>query len=172
MSAEEALAASLAKDPQPALRQVALVDAEGRSAAHTGKACDGWCGHEVGKNYAAAGNMLANGKVVSELARGFEATEDSGLSLAERLLRCLEAAQAAGGDKRGKQSSALYIVDTEDYAKIDLRVDDNPDPIVELRRLYDIYGSFAEVLAGLPSKADPAGKIGADFLRERGLMAE
>ncbi len=167
-SAEEALQASLAKDPRPELRQLAIVDATGRSAAHTGEACDGWCGHKIGNNFAAAGNMLANGKVVDELARVFEETE--GQPLAERLLQCLEAAQAAGGDKRGKQSSALYIVDTEDYAKIDLRVDDHPEPVKELQRLYSIYGDFEEVLSGLPSKANPAGEIGDEFLRKRGLM--
>ncbi len=172
-SAEEALRNSLAKDPRPQIRQLAIVDAQGHSAAHTGEACDTWCGHQTGANYAAAGNMLANGDVVAEIARVFEETEAGDLPLADRLLRCLEAAQAVGGDKRGKQSAALLIVDTEDYPKIDLRVDDHPDPVAELRRLYEIYrDEFAEVLAGLPSKANPAGEIGEDFLREHGLMAE
>jgi uncharacterized Ntn-hydrolase superfamily protein len=171
--AAEALRNSLAKDPRPQIRQLAVVDAQGRSAAHTGEACDTWCGHKTGLNYAVAGNMLANGDVVAEMARVFEETEGSELPLAERLMKCLEAAQAVGGDKRGKQSAALLVVDTEDYAKIDLRTDDHPDPVAELRRLYELYQSdFAEVLAGLPSKANPAGEIGEDFLREHGLMAE
>lgn len=172
-SAEEALRNSLARDPRPQLRQLAVVDAQGRSAAHTGEWCDTWCGHQVGTNYAAAGNMLANGEVVAEMARVFEETEGSDLPLAERLIRCLEAAQAAGGDKRGKQSAALLIVDTEDYPKIDLRVDDHPDPVVELRRLYELYRrDFEPILAGLPSKANPAGEIGEDYLRERGITID
>jgi uncharacterized Ntn-hydrolase superfamily protein len=172
-SAEAALRNSLARDPRPQIRQLAIVDAQGRSAAHTGEACDTWCGHQTGANYAAAGNMLANGDVVAEMARVFEETEGSGLPLAERLLQCLEAAQAVGGDKRGKQSAALLIVDTEDYPKIDLRVDDHPDPVAELSRLYKLYhDEFEQVLAGLPSKANPAGEIGQEFLRQHGLLAE
>lgn len=171
--AEEALRNSLAKDPRPKLRQLAIVDAQGRSAAHTGEWCDTWCGHQTGANYATAGNMLANGDVVAEMARVFEETEGNDLALADRLLRCLEAAQAAGGDKRGKQSAALLVVDTEDYPKIDLRVDDHPDPVAELRRVYQLYQSeFEEALAGLPSKANPAGEIGEDFLRERGILTD
>ena len=165
MSAAEALQASLARDPRPQLRQLAVVDALGGSAAHTGEWCDTWCGHKVGPNYAAAGNMLAGPEVVDELARVFEETEGSNLPLAERLLRALEAGQAAGGDKRGKQSAALLIVDTEDYPKIDLRVDDHPDPVPELRRLYELYRSdFEEILAGLPTRKNPAGVIGEDFI--------
>ncbi len=172
-SAEEALQNSLARDPRPQLRQLAIVDAQGRSAAYTGEWCDTWCGHRTGPNYAAAGNMLANGDVVAEMARVFEETEGSDLSLAERLLRCLEAAEAAGGDKRGKQSAALLIVDTEDYPKIDLRVDDHPDPVAELRRIYELFMSdFAAVLEGLPTKANPAGEIGEDYLRERGIITD
>lgn len=167
MSAQEALEASIARDPRPQLRQLAVVDAQGRSAAHTGEWCDTWCGHRVGTNYAAAGNMLAGPEVVEEVARVFEETEGSDLPLAERLLRALEAGQAAGGDKRGKQSAALLIVETEDYPKIDLRVDDHPEPVPELRRLYELYQSdFAEILAGLPTRDNPAGAIGDDFIPE------
>ena len=172
-SAEEALRNSLTKDPRPQLRQLAIVDAQGRSAAHTGEWCDTWCGHQAGLNYAAAGNMLANGDVVAELARVFEETEGSDLPLAKRLMRCLEAAQAVGGDKRGKQSAALLVVDTEGYPKIDLRVDDHPDPVTELHRIYELFRTeFEETLAGLPSKADPAGKIGEDYLREKGIIPD
>ena len=172
-AAEAALENSLAQDPRPEIRQLAVVDAQGGSAAYTGQACDSWCGHTTGLNYAAAGNMLANGEVISEMARVFEETEGGDLDLAERLVRCLEAGQAAGGDKRGKQSSALLIMGTEDYPKIDLRVDDHADPVSELRRLYQIHlAEFAEVLAALPTKANPAGEIGEDFLREHGLMKD
>lgn len=173
MSAEAAMEASLARDPQPAIRQVAVVDAQGGSAAFTGETCDTWCGHATGNNYAAAGNMLANGDVVNELARVFTETEGADLPLAERLVRCLEAAQAVGGDKRGKQSAALLIVDTEDYPKLDLRVDDNPDPVVELRRLFTLFQDEFEVaLEGLPTKANPAGTFDEESLREQGLIAE
>jgi uncharacterized Ntn-hydrolase superfamily protein len=171
-SAEEAMRSSLAQDPRPQVRQLAVVDAQGRSAAFTGDECDSWCGHQTGNNYATAGNMLANGDVVSEMARVFEATEETDLALAERLLRCLEAAQAAGGDKRGKQSAALLIVDTEDYPKIDLRVDDHPDPVAELRRLYELHRrDYEPILAGLPSKANPAGRIDEIFQEQQAAQS-
>lgn len=161
LSAQEAIEASLARDPRPDLRQVLAVDAQGRAAAHTGENCDTWRGHRVGPNFAAAGNMLAGPAVVDAMAEAFTATEGQDLPLAERLLRCIEAGEAAGGDKRGKQSAALLVVDTEDYPLIDLRVDDHAEPVTELRRIYGVYWrDYAEVLKKLPTRANPAGSRG------------
>lgn len=138
------------------IRQAHCVDREGRVAAHTGTGCVDWCGHRLGQGFSVAGNMLAGAAVVD---RTFE-TYQAGLArpFADRMLDALDAGQAAGGDKRGKQSAALRIYSSEDYPDIDLRVDDHPEPLVELRRLYAMfvadYQMFREVL---PTRARPAG---------------
>ncbi len=161
LPAPEALAASLARDPRPDLRQLVVVDAAGRSAAHTGENCDTWRGHRVGPNFAAAGNMLSGPAVLDAMVETFTATEDLDLPLAERLLRCLEAGEAAGGDKRGKQSAALLVVEEEDYPLLDLRVDDHREPVAELRRIYGVYlRDYADILRRLPTRANPAGSRG------------
>ena len=135
-----ALAAAIASDPFNARRQVGVVDASGRAANHTGAECMVWAGGLTGHTYAVQGNILTGEAVVREMARAFEAS--TGM-LAERLMGSLEAGQAAGGDKRGEQSAAL-VVERQGYAAetglgidrvIDLRVDDHPHPIGELRRL-------------------------------------
>jgi uncharacterized Ntn-hydrolase superfamily protein len=123
-------------------RQLGVVDAAGRAATYTGAACLDWAGGRTGKGYAAQGNILVSAATVDALAETFEATE--GAPLAARLVRCLRAAQAAGGDRRGQQSAALYVVkagagyDGSDLL-VDLRVDDHPQPIEELERLLDLH---------------------------------
>jgi len=117
------------------VRQLHVMDATGRSAAHTGRACIEYCGHRSGPAYSVAGNMLAGPQVLEETARVFE--EASALPLAERLIAALEAGQRAGGDKRGKQAAALLIHTTEDYPFLSLRVDDHAEPIAELRRIVE-----------------------------------
>ena len=139
-----ALDRALADDPGRESRQLGVVTADGRAAAHTGSECLAWAGHRVGDGYAVQGNILAGEAVVSELERAFLET---GGSLAERLVAALEAAQAAGGDARGQQSSALVVERTGAAAEsregidrvCDLRVEDHPEPIVELRRLLGIH---------------------------------
>jgi len=142
-SADEVVASLVAGDERPAIRQLGVVDATGRAAAHTGAECIPACGHLVGDGYTVQGNLLAGEAVVQEMARAFEAGAGA---LCQRLLAALEAGQAAGGDKRGEQSAAL-IVERSGYAQetrlgidrvIDLRVDDHPHPIAELRRLLDL----------------------------------
>jgi uncharacterized Ntn-hydrolase superfamily protein len=124
-------------------RQVGVVDRHGGSASYTGPACLDWAGHRNGPGYAAQGNILVGAETVDALASTFEAT--GGRPLAERLIDCLAAAQAAGGDKRGQQSASLLIAERDGgYARlsdvvIDLRVDDHPCPIDELRRLYGLH---------------------------------
>ncbi len=137
-------------------RQLHLIDAQGRLAAHTGAACIDWCGHFVGRGYSVAGNMLAGPRVLEDTAAAYAA--GATLPFAERLLAALAAGEAAGGDKRGKQAAALLVCTTECYPALDLRVDDHADPIVELRRLYErSLERFQPFLACLPRRDNPVG---------------
>jgi uncharacterized Ntn-hydrolase superfamily protein len=137
-------------------RQVHLIDAAGRVAAHTGAACIDWCGHLAGDGWSVAGNMLAGPHVLEQTAGTYEA--QARLSFAERLLAAMQAGEDAGGDKRGKQGAALLIYTSEDYAWLDLRVDDHPDPLLELRRLFDkSLERFQPFVSCLPSRGRPAG---------------
>ncbi len=129
-------------DAERAHRQLGVVDGQGRSASYTGVECSEWAGHRTGPGYAAQGNILVSGDTVDALAEAFEAPTSK--PLAERLLDCLDAAQAAGGDRRGQQSAAILVVGPgQGYAGlsdsvVDLRVDDHHRPLEELRRLYGI----------------------------------
>ena len=142
---DAALDRALADDGARETRQLGVVTLEGRAAAHTGADCLPWAGHRVGDGYAVQGTILAGEAVVTEMERVF--VETSGASLAERLVSALESAQAAGGDRRGQQSSAIVVeragAAAESREGIDriceLRVDDHPEPIVELRRLLGIH---------------------------------
>jgi uncharacterized Ntn-hydrolase superfamily protein len=162
--------AALAKGVDPALiidtltsgdegrdhRQLHLVNAGGNAAAYTGGACIDWCGHKLGAGFSVAGNMLAGPQVIAATAEAYEA--GSGMPFAERLLAALAAGEAAGGDKRGKQAAALLTYTTEDYCALDLRVDDHPEPIQELQRLYQkSLERFQPFSACLPSRKHPAG---------------
>ena len=125
-----------------------------------------WCGHTVRDGFSVAGNMLAGAAVVQDSAVAFE--RSAGRPLAERLLIALRAGDAAGGDKRGKQSAAMLIHDAEDYALIDIRVDDHPDPLAELARLLAVNAMrFAHYRKVMPSRAHPAGVIGRDEIERR-----
>lgn len=127
-------------DPSKANRQIGIVDATGAAATFTGEECQDWAGGLTGDGYAVQGNILAGEAVIAGMAEAFEKTDGV---LAERLLSALEAGQAAGGDKRGKQSAALLIVhENWGYARLndrfrDIRVDEHETPIVELRRVYE-----------------------------------
>ena len=143
-SPEAAIAIALADDEQRETRQLGVVRADGASAAHTGSECNAWAGHRTGAGYAVQGNILVSEDVVSEMERAFLSAAGS---LAERLVSALEAGQAAGGDSRGQQSAAVVVerpgaaADTRERIDrvCDLRVDDHPEPIAELRRLLDIH---------------------------------
>jgi uncharacterized Ntn-hydrolase superfamily protein len=155
-TAEATVEALVAEDAGRDHRQLHVMDAAGRFAAHTGAACVDWCGHRIGAGYSVAGNMLAGPGVVSETARAFEAAAH--LPLARRMIGAMMAGEAAGGDKRGKQSAALLIHDGEDYPLYDLRVDDHPDPLAELQRLRQVAGErYLHFRKRMPSKAQPAG---------------
>ena len=143
LSADEVVQRLVAEDPGREQRQLGVVDADGRGATYTGGDCHAWAGGRVGPGYAAQGNILVSGATVDALAATFEST--AGGPLAERLLDCLDAAQAAGGDRRGQQAAALLVVERDGgYAAlsdvlVDLRVDDHPRPLEELRRLHGIH---------------------------------
>lgn len=136
LSAEETLQELLAHDPGRQYRQLGVVDKYGRAAAWTGEEANGWRGHIVGDNFTVQGNLLVGEEVVQATAAAYVG---SNASFEMRLLQALEAGQKAGGDRRGKQSAALLVVDIDEWPYIDIRVDDNPEPLKELRRLYDIH---------------------------------
>jgi uncharacterized Ntn-hydrolase superfamily protein len=143
LSADEVVERLVGADEGRAERQLGVVDSTGRAAAWTGEECMDWAGHRTGDGYAAQGNILVGRETVDALAETFEA--GAGRPLAERLLDCLAAAQAAGGDRRGQQSASLLVVERDGgYARmsdvlVDLRVDDHEAPIDELRRLYGLH---------------------------------
>jgi len=142
LSAQETLARLLADDGGRELRQVGIVDAQGRAAAFTGGQCFGWAGHRVGPHYACQGNILVGEAPVEAMASTFEESKGP---LADRLLAALAAGQAAGGDRRGQQSAALLVVREKggyggfNDRYLDLRVDDHPQPIAELQRLLELH---------------------------------
>ena len=165
-----AIEGALAGDAGAGLRQVNVVDRHGRSAAWTGRHCVEWCGSESARHVGVAGNMLAGGAVVGETMRAMAAPGP----LPERMMAAMRAGQAAGGDKRGRQSAAMLVVTTEDFSDLDLRVDDHPEPFDELARLLSIWQrDVAPGIANRPRKADPAGLIDLDAIeagwRARGL---
>jgi uncharacterized Ntn-hydrolase superfamily protein len=143
LSAGEVVERLTAADEERALRQLGVVDGDGRAATFTGDECHAWAGGRTGVGYAAQGNILVSRATVDALAETFEAS--AGRPLAGRLLDCLDAAEAAGGDSRGRQSAALLVVERDGgYANlsdtlVDLRVDDHPDPLVELRRIHRLH---------------------------------
>jgi uncharacterized Ntn-hydrolase superfamily protein len=132
----EAAAAVLAADEGRDWRQLTAIGPSGDPFAHTGGETDPWAGHVVGDDCAAAGNLLTGEEVVGSMVEAFAAT---GGSLPQRLLAALEAGQAAGGDRRGRQSAALLVADREKMPFVDLRVDEHSDPVAELRRIWSLH---------------------------------
>jgi uncharacterized Ntn-hydrolase superfamily protein len=154
LTAERALERLVEGDPGRDLRQLAIIDREGRPACYTGERCIPWAGQVLGAGYVCLGNILEGEEVVKAMARAFETTLVEELS--ERLIQALEAGQAAGGDRRGRQSAGITVVSEEAYPLCDLRVDDHPDPIVELRRVFEIYkGEAAGMQQMMPRRDDP-----------------
>lgn len=163
LSPQLALDSALAGDEGRGLRQIHVVDRHGAVAAHTGANCVEWCGSVAGDGFSVAGNMLANGEVAAATAEVFATRTD--LALPERLMAALHAGQAAGGDRRGRQSAALMVTTTEDFPDINLRVDDHGEPLVELSRLLALWRVQAEPgQAGRPSRANPAGVLDLDVI--------
>ncbi len=152
--ATDALVAELEADTLSALRQVIVIDAKGNCGAHTGEKCMPFAGHHVGRDHVCAGNLLLSPDTWDKMSAAFESAEGQ---LAARILAALEAGQAAGGDARGKQSAAIVVykmVDPKNPWKnktVDLRVDDNPNPIYEIGRLYTLQLAY-----GLADQGDTA----------------
>ncbi|HEX8048598.1 DUF1028 domain-containing protein [Rhizobium sp.] len=155
---EEIIATLTARDEGREQRQFHLIDAKGNNAAFTGAKCIDWAGHLIDDNVSVAGNMLAGPQVIAETLSTFRKTK--GKPLAERLLEAMRAGEDAGGDKRGKQSAALVIHRDQDYAWLNIRVDDSADPLTDLERLYAVaqerYLYFAETMA---TRQNPNGMI-------------
>jgi uncharacterized Ntn-hydrolase superfamily protein len=156
LDASSVVAALVAADPGSGSRQLHLQDARGGIAAHTGADCVPWCGHLVRDGFSVAGNMLAGPQVIEATARAYEA--GSALPFARRLIGALEAGEAVGGDKRGKQSAALRIHTSEEYPALDLRVDDHADPLAELARLEAVSRErFVHFATFFATRANPGG---------------
>jgi uncharacterized Ntn-hydrolase superfamily protein len=149
LAPDEALARLVAADPRERFRQVAVVDARGRVAVHTGERCIAFAGDQTGDGYSVQANMMSSRDVWPAMARGFEAAEGP---LARRLVAALRAAEAAGGDVRGRQSAALVVAPAEGEAwrlRTDLRVEDHAEPLDEIERLLDLADAYR-----LASEAD------------------
>jgi uncharacterized Ntn-hydrolase superfamily protein len=156
MAPAEVIATLTADDAGRAHRQVHMMDRDGRIAAHTGAECIDWCGHLESEGFSLAGNMLAGPRVLDETAAAYRA--GAGLPLARRLIAALKAGETAGGDKRGKQSAALVIYSEEEWADLDLRVDDHADPLAELERLEQVSRErFVHFRRFMPSRRNPFG---------------
>jgi uncharacterized Ntn-hydrolase superfamily protein len=146
----------IAADAGRETRQLHVMDGSGRIASHTGRDCIEWCGHIEGNGFSIAGNMLSGARVLDDTATAYVANE--GLPLPQRLIAAMRAGEAAGGDKRGKQSAALLIYGEEEWSDLDLRVDDHADPLAELERLEAVsrehWAHFRKVM---PTRKRPAG---------------
>ncbi len=137
-------------------RQLHIMDASGRIAAYTGRDCVAWCGHLEGDGFSIAGNMLAGAGVLEDTAKAYVAHEN--MPFARRLIAAMRAGEAAGGDKRGRQSAALLIYGEEEWSDLDLRVDDHADPLAELERLEAVSRErWVHFRQYLPSRKNPAG---------------
>ena len=146
----------IAADPGRESRQLRIMDADGRIASHTGHDCVDWCGHIEGKSFSIAGNMLAGAQVLDDTAKAYLANEN--LPFAQRLIAAMRSGEAAGGDKRGKQSAALLIHGEEEWSDLDLRVDDHVDPLTELERLEQVSRErWVHFRQFLPTRKNPAG---------------
>lgn len=154
-TADAVLADLVARDGGQAQRQAHMIDAKGQIAAYTGADCVTWAGHIAGDGVSVAGNMLVGPQVIEATLDAFNAATGS---LAERLMTAMEAGQASGGDKRGTQSAALRIHRSEDYAWLDLRADDHPDPLAELWRLHDVaHERFVHLADAMPTRENFSG---------------
>ena len=156
LDAQQTLARVLKQDPGREKRQLIVVNKRGQAAAFTGSLASPWCGHYQGQGYAIAGNMLTDETVIQAMVDAFKQSVKE--ELAERLLQALEAGQQAGGDRRGKQAAHLQVVHTEAWKYVDLRVDDHPNPIVELRRIFEVAKRELFPFRNLyPTRSNPGG---------------
>src|ERR1044072_8668415 len=156
LNAHDVLAALLATDDGRESRQIHIMDASSEIAAHTGRDCVDWCGHIAGSGFSIAGNMLTGADVLDETAKTYIANDS--LPFPRRLLAAMRAGEAAGGDKRGKQSAALLIHGEAEWSELNLRVDDHTDPLRELARLEEVSRErWVHFRAFMPTRKNPAG---------------
>jgi uncharacterized Ntn-hydrolase superfamily protein len=163
-SASQALAGLVRTDPQMEVRQVAMIDRHGNVAVHTGEKCIAYAGHRTGRFYSVQANLMRDSTVWGAMAEAYESTNGD---LAERMMAALEAAQGEGGDIRGRQSAAMVVVSGQPTGQswrdrtIDIRVDDSPEPLVELRRLLNLSRAYEHMNRGdeliAEGKLDEAG---------------
>lgn len=156
LCADDVLSALKRADPRVESRQLAVIDAAGRTASFTGSECIAWAGALEGEGFSVQGNRLTGPAVLQAAAAAF--VKHAALPLAERLIESLCAADAVGGDRHEEESAAVYVVDLEDYPLWDIRVDQSDEPLVELRRLYAVFRErlLPEILR-MPTRANPAG---------------
>lgn len=156
-SAETVVETLISPDPGRAQRQLHVLDAKGRVAQHTGEHCATWAGQRAGAMVSVAGNMLAGPNVLDAMLRAFDASDGP---MAPRLIGALQAGEDAGGDKRGRQSAAVRVHTRDPYPDLDLRADDHPDPLGELRRLHRVslerFAPFRRLMSG---RDDPWGVL-------------
>jgi uncharacterized Ntn-hydrolase superfamily protein len=159
-SPEQALDQLTREDPQRDVRQVAMVDALGRVATWTGEKCIAAAGHHTGDGYSVQANLMDKDTVWAAMAAAYEKGTAAGDEFADRLMAALEAAEAEGGDIRGRQSAALIIVRAKSTGKpwqdrlVDLRVDDHPEPLAEMKRLLNLHRAYDEMNAGDDAMAE------------------
>jgi uncharacterized Ntn-hydrolase superfamily protein len=165
-SADEVVARLTAEDAGRHHRQLHIMDRHGRFAAYTGADCIDWCGHRLHPTFSVAGNMLTGAGVLDATTGAYQARAD--LPFAQRLIQALQAGEAAGGDKRGRQSAALLVHDGEDYPLYDLRVDDHGDPLAELARLEEVARKrWMHFRRQMPRRDDPSGVLDRGELETR-----
>ena len=155
-SPREVIDTLVAGDDGRESRQLHVMDVNGNIAAHTGRECVDWCGYIQGDGFSLAGNMLAGAAVLDDTAQAYLA--NAALPFAQRLVAAMKAGEAAGGDKRGKQSAALLIYGDEEWSDLDLRVDDHTDPLAELERLEQVSRErWVHFRQFMPTRRNPAG---------------
>jgi len=165
-SAEEVVATVTAADSGRDQRQVHAIDTQGGTAAHTGKSCIDWCGHVADDNFSVAGNMLAGPRVIEDTAAAY--AKNAALSFPRRLIAAMRAGEAAGGDKRGKQSAALVICGEEEWPDLNLRVDDHAEPLAELERLESVSRErLVHFMAMWPRRRDRIGITDRDAIERK-----
>lgn len=156
VAAADAVRRLITADPRASERQLAVIGAEGGAAAWTGAQCIAYAGALERPDFCVAGNRLAGPRVLEAMAEAYQANGNAPFD--ERLVRVVEAGEAAGGDRKGERSANLLVVSTEEYPLWDIRVDEHPDPVTELRRLHDVFkADVLPELLEMPTREDPAG---------------
>ena len=169
LAPDAAIESALAGDAGRGIRQVHAVDRHGRTAAWTGQNCVEWCGSVGGAGISVAGNMLAGEPTIAATLEAWQA--NGALNMPERLMAGMEAGEAAGGDRRGRQSAAMMLTTTEDFPDLNLRVDDHVAPLEELRRLLGIWRvERAPGLEAQPSRANPSGFTDLDTIEAAWML--